>query len=105
MTNNPLQMILVFIAGVALGTLFFGGLWLTVRKAVHSSKPALLIFASFVFRIGITMLGFYFMGAGDWQKLLLMLLGFIAGRFVVLHFTKAFDAKKLTQTKQASHEA
>ena len=42
-------MVLIFIAGLALGTVFFGGLWLTVRKAVVSKKPAMLIFGSFVF--------------------------------------------------------
>ena len=65
--NEMFILILIFLAGLALGTLFFGGLWLTVRKAVGSTKPALLILGSFVFRIALVLIGFYFIGAGNWQ--------------------------------------
>jgi len=92
--NDILIMILVFIAGLLLGTLFFGGLWLTVKKAVTSKKPALIILGSFVFRISITLVGFYFLGAGNLQRLLLALLGFISARFLVIYFTKSIDAKQ-----------
>ena len=92
--TDILKMILVFIAGMLLGTLFFGGLWLTVKKAVTSKKPALIILGSFVFRIGITLAGFYFIGVGSLQRLLLLLVGFITARFVVIYFTKSIDAKQ-----------
>ncbi len=92
--NDILIMILVFIAGILLGTLFFGGLWITVRKAVTSKKPAMIILGSFVFRICVTLVGFYFIGAGSLQRLLLLLLGFITARFLVIYFTKSIDAKQ-----------
>ncbi len=92
--NEILILILVFIAGLLLGTLFFGGLWLTVKKAVGSSKPALIILGSFVFRIAIVLIGFYFIGAGNWQRLLLVLVGFITARFLLIYFTKSIDAKQ-----------
>ncbi len=92
--NEIFIMILVFIAGLLLGTLFFGGLWLTVKKAVTSKKPAMIVLGSFAFRIGITLAGFYFIGAGNWQRLLLLLLGFIAARFLVIYSTKIIDAKQ-----------
>jgi F1F0 ATPase subunit 2 len=92
--NDIFKMILVFIAGLLLGTLFFGGLWLTVKKAVTSKKPAMIVLGSFVFRIGITFVGFYFIGAGSLQRLLLLLLGFITARFLVIFFTKSIDGKQ-----------
>jgi len=98
---NALNMILVFVTGLALGALFFGGLWLTVRKAVASTKPALLLLGSFVFRIILVLFGFYFIGAGNWQRLLMALLGFIIARFVVIHFTKT---KKAVEKKEVSIE-
>ncbi|MBK5269814.1 MAG: ATP synthase subunit I, partial [Bacteroidia bacterium] len=58
--NEVLYRILVFIAGLVLGTLFFGGLWFTVKKSVASKRPALWIFSSFFLRIGLTLIGFYF---------------------------------------------
>lgn len=99
--NEIPTMILIFTAGVILGILFFGGLWLTVKKAVTSTKPALLILGSFVLRIALVLLGFYFIAAGNWQKLLMALAGFIVSRFLVIYFTKT---KQVIEKKEVSHE-
>lgn len=86
--NKTLSILLIFIAGAALGTMFFGGLWLTVKQTVTSTKPALLILGSFIVRMVLVLTGFYFIGAGNWQRLLMALVGFIIARFLVIHFTK-----------------
>ena len=86
--NETLRMILIFIVGVALGLMFFGGLWLTVKKTVTSIKPASLILGSFIVRMVLVLTGFYFIGVGNWQRLLTALAGFIIARFLVLHFTR-----------------
>jgi F1F0 ATPase subunit 2 len=101
--NEVVTMILVFLAGCILGVLFFGGLWLTVKKAVNAKMPAVLILSSFFLRISIIMIGFYVVGADNWQHLLGCLLGFIAARFAVLYFTKTFDAKQMNLTKEERH--
>ncbi len=101
--NEVVTMILVFLAGAVLGVLFFGGLWFTVKKSVNAKRPALLILTSFFLRIGITMMGFYVIGADNWQRILLCLLGFIVARFTVLYFTKTIDAKQLNLTKEEIH--
>ncbi|MEO9146201.1 MAG: ATP synthase subunit I [Ginsengibacter sp.] len=98
-------MILVFIVGMLLGTLFFGGLWFTVKKTVVSKTPALWVFGSFLFRVSITLLGFYFIGLGDWEKLIICLIGFIIARFLVIHYTKSIDEKELQLKKEMDHEA
>ena len=98
-------MILAFIGGMLLGTLFFGGLWFTVKKAVASKIPALWVLSSFLFRVSITLVGFYFIGLGDWKKLVVCLVGFIVARFVVIHYTKSIDEKELQLKKEAAHEA
>ena len=99
--NDSLNMVLIFVAGLALGTVFFGGLWLTVRKAVVSKKPAMLIFGSFVFRMVFVLIGFYLTGAGNWQRLLAVLTGFIMARLLVICFTKA--TPRIAE-KEAVHE-
>jgi F1F0 ATPase subunit 2 len=93
--NETLFIILAFITGIALGIIFFGGLWITVKKIVTAKIPALWVLCSFIVRVGIVLLGFYFIGAGNWERLLICLLGFIAARFIIIHFTKAIDAKQL----------
>ena len=54
-----LFMVLAFAGGVALGILFFYGLWLTVRKALASGNPALLFLGSSVARTVIALSGFF----------------------------------------------
>jgi len=103
--NEFLYMVLVFIAGMALGTLFFGGLWITVKKAVAATIPAVWIFASFFFRIIITLIGFYFVSAGDWKKFLVCVAGFIVARTLILHFTKSIAENQVPLKKGGFFEA
>src|SRR5271165_4378303 len=92
-------MALAFITGILLGTLFFGGLWLTVKKAVASKNPALWFLASSLVRTGIVLTGFYYVANGNWQRLVICLTGFIAARFLVLWRTKSFEQKHLQLNK------
>ncbi len=102
--NETISMILAFVAGIVLGVIFFGVLWLTVKKSMTSKIPALWVLGSFFFRIGITLLGFYFIAGGNWQRLLVCLGGFIIARFIVIHFTKSIDEKQMRIKKEVAHE-
>jgi len=104
MTNEILNTAIRLIAGLAMGIIFFGGLWLTVGKIIHSKKPALWLLFSFFLRVGITLVGFYFAGSGNLQKLLICLVGFIAARFLVLYFTKNKEPKTFQVQKKVTHE-
>jgi F1F0 ATPase subunit 2 len=99
MMNEITFMVLAFIAGSALGILFFGGLWFTVKKAVAAKVPALWILSSFFLRISITLIGFYFVSSGNWKRLLVCVAGFIVARFFVIHFTRSIDEKQLSLKK------
>jgi F1F0 ATPase subunit 2 len=103
--NESIYMVLAFIAGIILGLLFFGGLWLTVKKIVTAKKPALLFLGSLFFRVSITLIGFYYISLGNWQRLLICLVGFIAARYIIIHLTKPGDEKQIQLKKEAGHEA
>lgn len=103
--NDSIYMVLAFIAGTAIGILFFGGLWFTVKKLVTSKRPALWFLGSLLLRICITLIGFYYIANGNWQRMLVCLLGFIISRFIIIHFTKTNDKKQLQSTKEIIHEA
>ena len=77
-----------WMAGVGLGAIFFGGLLWTVRKGVSSKQPALWFFGSLLLRTGITLAGFYLVGRGHWERLLVCLLGFIVARLIVMRFAR-----------------
>jgi F1F0 ATPase subunit 2 len=86
--SDVLPLILAAVAGILLGAIFFGGLYLTVRKGVSSRAPALWFFGSLVVRMGIALAGFYFVSDGSWQRLVACLLGFVVARLVVTWSTR-----------------
>jgi F1F0 ATPase subunit 2 len=86
---------LEFFAGVALGAIFFGGLWWTVRKGVSSQIPGLLFAGSLLVRTSFTVAGFYYVSHGDWLKLLACLLGFITARLFVTRLTRGELADRI----------
>ncbi|MBO0614626.1 ATP synthase subunit I [Thiothrix fructosivorans] len=77
---------LPLLAGMALGGFFFGGLWWTVRKGSTAPNPALWFIGSFILRTGVTLAGFYVVGASDWQRLLAMVAGFVFARILLTRF-------------------
>jgi F1F0 ATPase subunit 2 len=102
--NEIVYKILAFIVGLLLGTIFFGGLWFTVRKLVTSKRPALWFLGSFILRVSITLIGFYYISSGSWQRLLICVAGFIIARFAVIHFTKLSEEKLVLLKKEVGHE-
>jgi len=72
------------LSGAALGTLFFGTLWWTVRRAAVSPRPALWFGPSLLVRIALVTGGFYLAGDGTWPTLAACLAGFVLARVAVL---------------------
>jgi F1F0 ATPase subunit 2 len=83
-----LPLLFALIAGLLLGLVFFGGLWWTVQKALSSAHPGLWFISSFLLRTGIAVTGFYFISAGNLQKLALLVIGFLISRLLVTYFTR-----------------
>lgn len=98
--NEKLGLVLACMAGGALGAIFFGGLWWTVRKGLTSSRPVLWVFASFLLRTGIALVGFYVVSGGDWQRLLACLAGFVMARLVVTRLTRLPEESQKGQKGQ-----
>lgn len=79
--------VLAFGGGVGLSVLYFGGLWMTVRRVVAGAWPKLALLGSFVVRSGLVLLGFYLviLWMGErWELLVACLLGFIVGRTILV---------------------
>jgi F1F0 ATPase subunit 2 len=104
MMNDFVKSFGVFIGGIAIGALFFGGLWFTVKKAVSSKIPALWFFGSFILRVTITLLGFYFIAANSLQHLLICTFGFVVARIAVSQLTKPSIVKNSEPIKVRNYE-
>lgn len=103
--NESIRMLLALAAGLGLGTFFYYGLWLTVQLSLTTRNPAGWMLGSFVLRVSLTVAGFYFVGQGNYQHLLICLLGFVAARFLVTYLTRPGDPKQGERIKPIAHES
>ena len=101
--NEVLSLAAAMAAGIVLGAIFFGGLWLTVRKGVSSKQPALWFFGSLAVRMSAVLSGFYFVSGGRWERLLACLLGFIMARLVVMRLTQASGENQPPAAQEADY--
>ena len=95
--SEIVSLLLALLAGIAFGILFFGGLWFTVRKGLNSKSPSLIFMGSLILRVAIVVVGFYYVGAGSWQRMFLCLVGFLIARMVITRLT---DKDKQVTTKR-----
>lgn len=91
------------LAGIVLGTMFYGGLWWTIQQSMTSPRPALWIFVSLLVRMGITLVGFYFVAGTHWERLLICLLGFLVARVGVTWATRLQKENTIDATREVSH--
>ena len=101
--NETLMLVVASVTGLVLGAIFFGGLWWTVCKGVSSPRPAVWFLGSTLLRMSIVLAGFYFVGRGHWDRMLVCLLGFIIARFIVMRFTRTLVEHPNSAAKEASH--
>jgi len=94
-SSEILILFLTASVGLMLGGIFFGGLWWTVRNGINAKQPGLWFLGSMIVRMAIVMAGFYFVGGGQWDRLLSCLLGFIAARSIVIWLTRPRNTKPL----------
>ncbi len=76
------------LAGLALGTVFFGGLWLTTRRLGHSRKVFMLVLGSFAGRSIISLVGLWLVVRfAGFSGIIGALLGFVAMQIVFLRLS------------------
>lgn len=86
MLNSILFVLSAFVPGVALGIFYFGNLWITVRQLPTTAYPVRLFIGSWLGRMVVTLLGFYLVMNGQWQRVLICLGGFVAARILLTRF-------------------
>lgn len=101
--NETLTLVLACIAGGMLGAVFFGGLWWTVRNGVLSKQPGLWFLGSLLLRMTIALAGFYFIGRGNWKRLVACLIGFVVARVIVMWLTRPASEQQSLSPQQANH--
>jgi F1F0 ATPase subunit 2 len=80
-------LLLALVAGLALGGFYFGTLWWTLRKAMHSAQPLAWFLGGLLLRIGIVMPGFYLVANAHWARMLACLCGLLLARQLLMRLT------------------
>ncbi|MBF0206385.1 MAG: ATP synthase subunit I [Oligoflexia bacterium] len=102
--NETFTLIFAFVMGLLLGGIFFGGLWLTVKKGLSAKRPALWFFVGILLRMSIVLSGFYyFVSSGHWEQALVCLLGFMVIRLSVTWPNNSTMATSATTAKEISN--
>lgn len=81
-------MILAFSGGLALGLLFFGGLYVSVEKLTTSKYPALMMLASTVIRMMVLLIGVYMLMQGEVRNAAAALVGVVIAKFGLIYLVK-----------------
>lgn len=87
-----LNLILILLAGLGLGILFYGGLWMTVRALPGSRHPTVLALASFWGRTALVIAGLLLAMAHRWQNAIAFLLGFVLARVLLSRWIPSHGA-------------
>ena len=91
------------VAGMALGGVFFGGLWWTVKRGMASRAPALWFGGSMLVRTALVLAGFYVIGVHHWGRMVLGLAGFGLARLVVMGLTWGFGSGLARNRPEVRH--
>lgn len=81
---NPAWIIGAVATGVALGAIYFAGLWLTTRAVPVMQQPTLWFLVSFVLRMSVVLAGFYVVMGGRWERLVACMVGFLLVRMLLI---------------------
>ena len=101
--NMPVGTWLAALAGLLLGGFFLGSLWWTVRRALTSQPSVLWHLGGLVARMALTLLGFYLVGAGHWERLIACLVGFIVARMAAKYLVHRWEQSQTRPLQESLH--
>ena len=101
--HDAVTWLLAGLAGAALGTFFFGSLWWTVRRTVDLKRGVFWHFAGLLLRMGVTLSGFYLVGAGQWERLVACLAGFVVARGIIVLLSRRWSSAEGMGTSEVKH--
>jgi F1F0 ATPase subunit 2 len=81
---NSFILMEALVAGLLMGIVYFGGLWLTVQRLREARRPALLALGSLAGRLAMMLLVLYLVTGGQWAGIGIYLLGFFIMRTVLV---------------------
>lgn len=77
-----IELLWPFAAGAIIGAVYFASMRWTVDRLVRARQPMIWLLGGATVRIALVLPLFYLVMAGEWQRMLVCLLGFVAVRML-----------------------
>jgi F1F0 ATPase subunit 2 len=87
--NENFSLLLSPLAGIGVGFLFYGGLWLTVSRIASAKRPWLLLVANSAARTALALAAIWWVSQGSAARIALCVFGFMATRPLVFRLTRS----------------
>ncbi|MFP4055679.1 MAG: ATP synthase subunit I [Candidatus Brocadiia bacterium] len=82
--SDAVGLLAAAVAGLGLGFVYFGGLWLTLRMLPGSRRPALLALGSFAARMALLLAGIYVVMGERWERAVVCVGGAMVARILLV---------------------
>jgi len=92
------------LAGWILGLLFYGSLWLTTSRVLHSQHPVVWVLGGFVLRMAMVLPALYWLTDARWERLLICMGGFLIARPLVVRLCARWQAVGPSSMNKASQD-
>jgi len=81
---QTVHLLLIFVIGMALGAIYFAGLWYTIQRLPDAKNPLNCLLGSFLLRVSFALTGLGLVMNGRWDQLIAALGGFILTREILV---------------------
>lgn len=95
----------VLLAGWIVGLLFYGSLWWTTSKILHSQHPVLWMLSGFVLRMALALSALYWLTDAHWERLLICVGGFLIARPLVIRLSARWETTSPTAPREEGNHA
>lgn len=102
--SEIMELLLFLVAGIVLGIIFFGGLWLTVKKGLRAKNSGLIFTVSFAIRMAIMLVSLYYIAQFGWKNVLACLVGLLIARVLLVRLTGKLPQTSADFMKETQHE-
>lgn len=90
----------ILLVGWILGLLFYGSLWLTTSRVLHSQHPVVWVLGGFVLRMALVLPTLYWVSDARWERLLVCVAGFLIARPLVIRLSAKWQPVSPTTTQE-----
>lgn len=93
-------LLIILLVGWILGLLFYGSLWLTTSRVLHSKHPVVWVLGGFVLRMALVLPALYWVSDARWERLLVCVAGFLIARPLVIRLSVKWQPISPTTTQE-----